>query len=165
MEKHNKALRKALRRIDDGSMRPGPWCATCPVRDDCPTQNNELLKRSSALVAAAVVDLEKPRPRDLAEATPEEVARLHYLLAQFERLAKPTKEAIRMWVREHPKETAVREDHKVLQFVSRGFSNLSQASILRAYGAVKGTQLIEKLKKDGAIEQGTREELHAVKDS
>ena len=155
---HAKKLRKALLRIDDGSMRPGPWCTTCPARDDCPTQNNDLLARSSTLVGLANKQLLLP------EVTAENVGHLHLLIAEFNRLEKPTKEAIRAWVRAHPEVEATREDGKVLRFISKGYTNLSQASILRAYGKKAGERLIKKLKKDGAIEEGKREELWAIND-
>jgi hypothetical protein len=162
LEEHSKKLRTALRRINDGSMRPGPWCATCPALDNCPTKNNDLLARSAALVTRASDELHPEETADLATAV--NVARLHQLINQFERLAKPAKEAIRMWMKEHPEEMPVRPDGKVLQFVEKGFTNLSMASIIRAYGKLEGERVIAKLRKDGAIETGKREELHALAD-
>ena len=100
----------------------------------------------------------------LPEVTAENVGHLHLLIAEFNRLEKPTKEAIRAWVRAHPEVEATREDGKVLRFISKGYTNLSQASILRAYGKKAGERLIKKLKKDGAIEEGKREELWAIND-
>jgi hypothetical protein len=163
-EAHAKALRKALLRINDGSLRPGPWCARCPAREDCPTQNNDLLVRASALVPTANAVIGAYTQRDLNTATAAEVARLHLLLAEFNRLEKPTKEDIRQWIRAHPEEEAIRPDGKRLQFVKRKWNSLSQSSIVRAYGKEKGEKVLAKLRKDGAIESGEREELWALND-
>jgi hypothetical protein len=163
-EAHGKKLRAALRRINDGSMRPGPWCATCPALDDCPTKNNDLLARASALVVRASENLSPRSEEKTAVVKAPDVGWLHLLIAQFEQLAKSAKADIRAFVMAHPYDVVIRPDGKVLQFVDRKYTNLSQASILRAYGAEKGGRLIQKLKKDKAIEEGSRQELWALRD-
>jgi hypothetical protein len=169
---HAKALAKALRRIDDGSMRPGLWCTHCPASDSCPTRNTDLLERSRPLLTLGGAQIEgryaalmkAGAPGGLA-VTAQDVVHFHYLMRLFDRLKDPARAAIKQFVKDHPQEAAgaVSEDGKVLQFITKGFSNLSMKSIERAYGAKKAAAVIAKLRKDGAIETGTREELWAVK--
>lgn len=161
-EAHRKKLVKAMRRIGDGSMRPGPWCNNCPAESICPTRNNDLLARSASLVEAASTALAPVSPETIV--TADYVGRLHLLISQFTKLAEPVKKAIKEWVEAHPDQIVAREDGKVLMFVERGYSNLSQASIIRAYGKVKGARVIKKLLRDGAIETGKRRELWPVND-
>ena len=166
LQTHAKKLRAALQRIGDGSMRPGhgdtSWCKTCPARDDCPTQNADLIKSAVAVFPAVQLSLQSPEKR--AEiTTPRDVGALHWFISEYDKLSKAARAEMRAFVVANPTAGAVRpQDGKVLTMVTKKYTNLSQASILRAYGKVKGERVLKKLRTDGAIEEGERLELHAL---
>jgi hypothetical protein len=56
-----------------------------------------------------------------------------------------------------------RPDGQLVDLVPRPRTNLSQASVVRAYGPLKGVKVLAKLKKDGAIEEKENLELRAVR--
>lgn len=144
LRSHGLRLREAFSRIGDGSLRPGDHCRYCPGRSICPTQTNAL---------AAL----KSNPNQAL--TSERVGAIHQALNLYDGLSKTLREQIRSWVKDNG--PAVRPDGKVVDLVSKAFSNLSQASIMRAMGPIEGGKELERLEKAGAIERGERMELRA----
>jgi hypothetical protein len=146
--KHAKKLETANARVGDGSLKPGYWCQWCPAALECPTN------------ATAIQEM---RPRALM--TSEDVGAAHQRLAamksRFEMLAGAVDDEIRAWVRKNG--AALRPDGQAVDFVPREFSHLSQASIIRTLGEFEGRKLIEKLKKLGCIETGSRKELRVLR--
>jgi DNA-binding transcriptional ArsR family regulator len=138
-------LHTALERVGDGSLRPGPWCKYCPARGVCPT-------RTSALA-------ELKAPQGIA-LTAERVGARHQALEIYRDLAHQVDEENRAWITKNG--AAVRPDGKLVDFISRHYSNLSQASIVRALGPIKGGEMIDDLKEKGCIEQGERMELRTL---
>lgn len=145
LEAHRKALRFAHVNIGSGWMRPGPWCSHCPAWIDCPTQQS------------ALVDLK----RGAGALTSERIGSMHQAMQLYDQMRDRLREEMRAWIRAHG--IGVRPDGLVVDLVSRKRSNLSQASIMRTYGALKGAKLIDKLKNEGAIEEIDTLELRAVR--
>jgi len=141
--KHKDAIAKAWDKIGDGSLRPGPACAYCPAAQQCPLNANNLveLKAKGDLTAARV-------------------GQIHETLGAYDKLAKMLRERICGYVRANG--PVQRPDGKILDFVTRPFSNLSGASIKRALGEVEGAKMLELLEKKKCIEHGEREELRAI---
>jgi hypothetical protein len=171
LQRHAERLSDALKRKGDGSMRAGPCCRLCPARVDCPTQTGAYLAG-----AAQALELAQPTGNVMAEiveygresseglATAEDVGRLHYFRAQFQKLAESAGGLMKRWVIDHPNDVAIRPDGKLLIIRQKTQENLSKASIIRALGKVAGEKLITELRENGVIETQEREELHAVDD-
>lgn len=170
LQRHAGQLADALRRKGDGSMRAGPCCRLCPARSDCATQTGAYLAS-----AAQALELATPSGNVMAElveygirpdglATADDVGRLHYFRAQFQKLEKSAGSLMKAWMIDHPDAVPVRPDGKVLIMRNKTQENLSKASIIRALGKVAGEALISELRENGVIETSEREELHAVDD-
>lgn len=162
LDAHMGKLGRALERVGDGSMRPGPWCSRCPAQEVCPAQHGELLKRSGAIVAQAM------GLRDYLDGPDEErklfkpldVGKVHQLLGQLEALIPIARKEIRQRVEDG--EVIIRPDGKELALVPRSYERLSKSSILEALGKLKGEKEISRLRKLGAISKDERVELRAV---
>ena len=149
---HHAALRKALSRVGDGSMRPGPWCRRCPAKGSCPTQYGELAVHTGSLVkkfAGGPISLKDGVDRGLFVQT----------WSQLEKLAKLAREQIKEEVREG----AVYETPSghVLTLTEVKRENISLKSIREALGKPAGEEEIERLRKLGAIKEITWEEMRA----
>jgi hypothetical protein len=146
---HADELKTANARRGDGSMTPGDHCKWCQAFTICPTN------------AGALLELRLKNQLQTAE----DVGAAHQRLKEYERrfldLQSLVDGEIRNWIKAHG--AAIRPDGSAVDFVERSFTNLSQASIIRALGKLKGGKEIERLKKLGAIEQGVRKELRVVK--
>lgn len=161
LKKHAASLRKAMRRVGDGSLTPGPWCKTCPGRSICPSQFANLIPAAEN-VASQVLDAELVRIPRSSLTTADSVGRAHFFKAELGRLLDKLGDEIRVWVEAHPDDVATRPDGKSLEFVDRSYESLSKTSIVEALGKVEGERLIEKLRKMGVMKAGSRKELHAV---
>lgn len=173
LQRHAGQLADALRRKGDGSMRAGACCRLCPARSDCPTQTGAYLAS-----AAQALELAQPTGSVMAEIVEygrkyslgdeltlaEDVGRLHYFRAQFQKLGASSGSLMKRWVIDHPNEIAIRPDGKILIIRQKTQEQLSKASIIRALGKVQGEKLIQELRENGVIETQEREELHAVDD-
>jgi hypothetical protein len=142
---HRMSLAKAMARIGDGSLTPGEHCTYCPAFMICPAQ------RSSLVHLGATGPLSRER-----------VGEIHQTLATFRHLEERLRPQLAEWVRANG--PAVRPDGKLVDFVKRPYSNLSQASIKRHLPIVEAEKLLAKLKATGCIEEGEREELRATND-
>ena len=145
LEKHQEELLAAHKRRGSGLLRVSSECGYCAARPECPTMTSTLAQLKVPQTAL----------------TSERVGEIHQQLALYDKLSDNLRERIRAWVTEHG--PAIRPDGKVVDFVTRAYSNLSQASIRRALGS-KADSMIDMLKASGCIEEGEREELRAVND-
>jgi hypothetical protein len=149
LEQHAMELRAANERRGNGSMRPGPWCKWCQVFSICPTN------------APALLELRLKSTLTTAEDVGAAHQRLQEYRQRFANLYAIIDDEIRNWIKQNG--TALRPDGDGVDLVERDYANLSQQSIIRALGRLKGGREIQRLKKLGAIETGTRKELRIVK--
>jgi len=142
---HRAALNAAMAHVGTGWLRPGPWCGTCPALSACPTQTSTLvaLKRSTGPLTA------------------ERVGAILETTAQYDKLRDMLRDEARGWIRKNG--PAVTPSGSVYELVEKDVTNLSQASIVRALGELKGRKEIERLKRLGAIETSKRVELRRTK--
>lgn len=161
---HAGDLRRALGLIGNGFLRVGEHCAECPVRATCPAHQAELISEgTNALIKAANGLATEPITGALVSAkasklsVEERAGLLHTLLKKFGVLEKAGREEIRRLV----KGGAVIEtpEGKTLVIREQTFETLSKKSVLAAYGPQKGEKVLEKLRKDGAVVESTREML------
>jgi hypothetical protein len=151
---HGRRMRRAQRRIGDGSMRPGPECKYCPARVGCPARDAALLEDATGLLLAGqqrslqVVD----GAGELSRA--QKLGQLYDISRQSEALAARAQEEIKdAMLRDsdlHP-ETG----RGVLTLEERSYESLGKSTVLRAYGKLEGERVLKKLRKDGAIEKHT----------
>ena len=162
LEAHAVSLERSLGKVGDGSLRPGPWCARCPMREVCPAQHAELLKRSSEIVGASMgikPFLENDDKRLMAAS---DIGRIHQMKAELKRLMEVLDQEVRDWVEEHPDDLVVRPDGKELEFVDRTYERLSKAAFVEKMGTVKAEREFQRLRKLGVLTKVERRELHAV---
>lgn len=171
VDRHVARLRRAMKRVGDGSMTPGPWCRYCPVKPVCPAAAGSIVVAVSQLMqgvgesglpntpGSAIV-----RALDEGLATADDVGRLHYFSAEFRKLDEQGKKLTREWVREHPQEDAMRPDGKRLTFQTYEEERLSKSRILEIMGAEYAEKLFNRLRRRGALEKKTVEKLVAVDD-
>jgi hypothetical protein len=156
-------LARQLARVGDGSMRPGKWCRYCPARSQCPAKTGELLKQAGDLVEKANLvgsELVLVGNSNMLSAE-ERMGRLHLLQTRFRELDRKATEEIKRAMKEDSTLEPVRPDGKKLVLSTQTRTSLSQAGIKRAYGKVKGDEIIAKLTADGAIESYEVEVLNA----
>jgi len=143
-------LQEAYAKIGGSYLNPNGHCGQCPGFAICPTQTT------------ALDDLGRPR----GALTLEKAGAMHQKLQayekQFNRLADMLREEIRSLVEKSG--PIPRPDGQFVGLVSRSYTNLSQASIKRALGEVKGGREIARLEKLGCVESSERLELRAIKD-
>lgn len=142
---HGKLLKAAMGNIGTGWKRDGEWCTHCPAWDQCSTQRS------------ALVELK----RGIGPLTAEKVGAIHQTTALYDNMRERLRAEIRAWVKMHG--AGVRPDGLSVKLIAKEVTSLSQASIMRALGPVKGAKELKRLEKLGCIEKTTREELRAVK--
>jgi PD-(D/E)XK nuclease superfamily len=145
LDEHANALAEAQARRGDGSLRPGSYCKWCQTFSICPKNEGALL------------ELRGSRQLTTAESVGRAHEKLQAARKRFMELEKVLDDEIRKWIRENG--DAVRSDGREVGFVERPYTNLSQESIRRALGPIKGGKLIDRLRKMGVIESGIRLEL------
>lgn len=141
-------LRDAWRRIGDGSMRPNGHCTYCPALTLCPAWSGGM----GALATTKVSRM----------TTASDVGKMHQQLAVYDRLRDLLRDEMKAWVKQYG--PAERPDGMLVDIVKKATTNLSQASIKRALGEVKGLAELRRLEKLGCVEHGERDELRAVKE-
>ena len=144
LETHRKRLVAAMKNIGSEWMRPGPWCTHCRARSICPT-------RTTALTALG----KPPGPM-----TSQRVGHVHQTLAEWRKLEEDLVAEMRSWVKANG--PAQRPDGWLVDLVPRKRTNLSQASVIRAFGPLKGAKILAQLRAAGAIEEIENLELRAV---
>jgi hypothetical protein len=167
---HRVALKKALKSIGDGTMRPwrpgmpAPWefdyCARCPAQSVCPTQNAPLIESTTAIVESTFGGIAKLAPSKLA--TPQAMGKFHQLSRQLRKLLDAGDKKVREFVEANPDEIVQRPDGKILVFLDKTVESLSKTSIVEGLGRAKGEEEIARLREMGCVKEVTRPELHAV---
>jgi hypothetical protein len=146
---HATALKAALERVKEGWIKPGPHCKWCQAFTICPTN------------AKALLDIRGMSAMQTAEDVGLAHARLTDFRRRFADIDAVIDAEIRAWVAKNG--AALRPDGFGVDFVERDYTNLSQASIVRALGKLEGGKMIARLKKLGCIETSTRRELRVIK--
>ena len=149
--KDKETLLRALERVDDGSLRPGPACQYCPAKRSCPAFMSDVVKETNSLMRVATGAAPLTDPRDKGA--------LHMFLTRFAALEKRARELLRSDV--EAGEVIQRPDGKILTMIDKVYSNLSQASIRRALPGQAGEDMIKTLRDAGCIDEGVRTEMHA----
>jgi hypothetical protein len=168
LDKHELKLRRAIRRIGDGSMRPSEpgkgeqWCQYCPARSVCPTQTANLLTGAAAVVTDAAVALARLPKGGLV--TDEQVGNMHYFFSEIDRLKEAAKPLMRAHVKRALEEghEVSRKDGKVLVIRTRTEERLSKTKIIEALGKPEAERLFKRLRKAGALVETESEGLWAV---
>jgi len=83
----------------------------------------------------------------------------HLLLSEFDKLQKQARAQLREEVRGGA--IIERPDGKVLELVMKNVERLSKKSIIEAYGKVRGEEVLQRLRDDGALSEVPQEELRA----
>lgn len=158
LEDYRHKLIAAMARVGDGSLTPGSHCQRCHGIVACPLYAGGLVAirgaDGKAPLDAAKMKFDLTTHKGLTEA--------HEVIKAYDKAREAVYDAIKQRIVEHG--PAVRSDGRLLAIVTSKRKNLSQASILRAYGAVKGAKEIARLAADGAIEEVPRQELRVVND-
>lgn len=161
--KHERRLRKALRLIGSGYIRPGPLCPRCPVRGTCPAQDVDLLGSSAALIHAATDGLAKVAKNDRLSLG-ERLGKFHQLRNEINRLFARVDPDIRRGVEEILRTGGfvVRPDGQLLEFEERQVERLSKKSFVDVLGKVEAEKWFKRLRKLGVLEAKTEVQLRAV---
>jgi len=156
MAEHRKALRRAMSRIGDDSMRPGGHCTGlyCPAIRVCPSKTSAL----ATLQARGIVW------------SYERVGEVHQTLELYDHLSKQLRAEMRAWIDQNG--PGIRRDGKLVVLRKSERENLSKASIERGlvklHGPEKGhhkaAKMIEMLRESGCIETSERTEMRAEPD-
>lgn len=144
-------LWRAYRLVDSGFMRPGPECKFCPARTSCPAKQGELIASTAALAKQAV------GPVDLTQAA--DPGKFHQFLSQLTALEKQARSQLREMVRSG--EVIERPDGKTLEIQMVTVERLSKKSIIEAFGAEKGGEVLRMLRNAGALKDSEEERLVA----
>jgi hypothetical protein len=168
----------ALGRINDGSMRPGPWCARCPARDICPAQDARLIESASGILtgltaAGGALSKEGLTANDVTFArVPAEGLSKEKKLGLLYEIAKKS-EIMAARVRAEIKAAIVESggsllpvtpSHEYLIVREYEKESLSKSSVLEAYGKMAGERMLEKFRKDGAIKKSRVAQLWPEKE-
>jgi hypothetical protein len=153
LAEHHAALRLAMSRVGDGSLRPGPHCKYCPARSSCPANYGEMVTATAKSVSA----LTKINLGSLSETVDRGV--FTHTWRNLEKMAKIARDLIK----EEVAGGAVYEepDGKILTLVTQKRESLSMTSIRDALGKPAGDAEIERLRKLGAIKAVEYTELRA----
>ena len=141
---HAKKLKAAWRNLGSDWTRQGEWCGTCPLFSSCRAQTSTL----ATLKAGGPM-------------TQDRIGEIHQTLAEYDRMADRLRDDMRAWVKAHG--PGQRPDGQLVDLVPKEVERLSKASILEAYGKIKGHRVLEKLRKDGALSTKEQIELRAVR--
>jgi hypothetical protein len=143
LAEHHAALRLALSRVGDGSLRPGSHCKYCPARGSCPANYGEMVTATAKSVSA----LTKINLGSLSETVDRGV--FTHTWRNLEKMAKIARDLIK----EEVADGAIYEepDGKILTLVTQKRESLSMTSIRDALGKPAGDAEIERLRKLGAI--------------
>jgi hypothetical protein len=147
LDEHRRALKRALTRVGDGSLRPGGHCVSlyCPALRVCPSQTNALV----ALKAPGALSHGR-------------VGEIHQTMQLYDRHVEQLKAEMRAWVREHG--PGVRPDGQLVVLKSKTRESLSKTSITEALGAKEAERVIDILAKGGCVKTVEFEELRAEAD-
>jgi Protein of unknown function (DUF2800) len=153
LAEHHAALRLAMSRVGDGSLRPGKWCSYCPAKGSCPANYGEMVTATAKSVTA----MTKLNLGSLSESVDRGV--FTHTWRNLEKMAKIARDMIKEEIREG---AVIQEpDGRTLTLVDVKRESLSMTSIRDALGKPAGDAEIERLRKLGAIKEVAYEELRA----
>ena len=158
---HAQKVAKALSRVGDGSLRPGPWCQYCRARPICPTQYASIVPQAVALMEAS--GLSVVPPNDLTT-TAEQVGRFHQLKSLILRAIDQGDKEARAFIEEHPELVVTRPDGRHLEFVEREVERISKKAILEALGKKQGERELTRLRELGCLTTKVEKHLLALDD-
>jgi hypothetical protein len=149
---HARALRDAMARVGDGSMRPGPECKFCEARGDCPARDGELAKTTMALARKAHLG-------ELSLNSEVNDGLMHMFVGSLEK-------AVERWradLKERVKggEVVQRPDGKTLTLVTRQVERLSKEAFIKALGKAEAEEEFDKLRASGVLLSKSEERLEA----
>jgi hypothetical protein len=150
---HGEALVKAIARIGDGSLRPGPACRYCSARAVCPTRPDD-----RALLDQAALLLDKAQEKairtseDKSLTFGEKMSRLYNVVRLGEDLARRSREEIRVAT----KAGLLKGFFKIQAFDEE---RLSKQRFIDTYGKAAFERMAAKWRKDGALVKSPVEKL------
>jgi PD-(D/E)XK nuclease superfamily len=139
-------LKRAWRRIGDGSLVPGPHCQRCPAMTTCPAYANALvtLKPTGAMTSA-------------------QIGKIHQALGVYNAFAKKiSDEIVRPWVRQHG--PSPRPDGKVVILSPYEEERVAKKYVIEAEGEEGAEAVFEEWRKKGYLKKSESERLLAVWD-
>jgi len=154
LDKFQADLWAANRLRESGFLRPGPECKYCPARASCPAKQGELIASTSKMIRPLL----QSAPMAMSHTTVDK-GHFHLLLSEFDKLQKQARAQLREEVRGGA--IIERPDGKVLELVMKNVERLSKKSIVEAYGKVRGEEVLQRLRDDGALSEVPQEELRA----
>jgi hypothetical protein len=145
LTQHRAELQKAWKRLGNGWLHPGEWCAHCPAWSACPTNTTSLteLKRAGGPLTSL------------------RVGAIHQAMGEYNRMADRLREEIRAWVASNG--IGERPDGQTVEIVEKMVERLSKSSIITALGPEKGNAMLDQLRGCGALAERPQLELRAVK--
>jgi hypothetical protein len=163
LKQHREKLAESMKRIGDGSLRPGSQCNDCPARSVCPAGDSGLLDRAESLLkgtnvlGAALVltsndQTKLTRQRRLGDLY--EVVDAAMDIAERSRAA--IKEEIRNGV------LPELSDGRRLVLKTRKVERLSKTAYVDVYGKLQAERMFSKLRADGVLVK--KEEEYLAKD-
>lgn len=165
VQAHARALYERLARVDDGWLRPGPWCKYCPAKAICPAENAELLNTARDLLPALVT---KAAALSLASngnaglTRQERFGHVHQLIEVYDELRGKVDERLRIELAEI--KTGVRPDGQLVEFIPKMVERLSKGTLERQLGKLAAARELNRLRKLGGLEKKEQLEMRKVAD-
>jgi hypothetical protein len=170
-------LQRQLKKIDDGSMRPGPWCQYCPAKTVCPARDAELLSTagdvltgltaaggalSASGVAANDVAIVKTSPASLA--LDKRLGLLYSIVRKAEAITGRVRQEIKDALLSNPHLLPQTLEGEYLSIRTYEKESLSKSSVLEAYGKIEGDRQLNRLREAGAIKVSRVQQLWPEKE-
>lgn len=162
-QKHERTLKKALRLIGSGYIRPGPECKYCVVRSSCPAMSIDLVQTSTTLIEAATGGMEIVA-KDKSLTVAERLGKFHQLKGVILRLFDRVDPDMRRGVEDILAKGGfvVRPDGKLLDFDERMVERLSKQTFIDAVGKAEAERWFKRLRRLGILEAKKEVHLRAV---
>jgi hypothetical protein len=173
-------VQTSLGRIGDGSMRPGSWCRYCPAQTVCPARDADLLGQAGDVLtgltaAGGALSKDGLVANDLSGAVikapamglskDKKLGVLYEIAKKAEVLAGRVRAEIKAAILEGNgavlPETPSGEYLIVREYEKE---SLGKSSIVEAYGKIAGERLLNKLRRDGAINKSKVQQLWPEKE-
>lgn len=157
---HREAIRRKLAVVDDGYMRPGPWCKYCPAKTICPVEHAELLDVARQFLPglmnkASAMVLASGNNAGLTRA--ERWGHVHQLMEVYDALRERVDGRLRQELAEIRE--GVRPDGVTVSFVKKAVERLSKGGLERQLGKLAAGREINRLRKLGGLEVTTQLEM------
>jgi PD-(D/E)XK nuclease superfamily len=179
LEKHEHLLVQGLERIEDGSLRPGPWCKWCPAKEICPSQDSELLAKAGDMLTGLTAaggalskngftandigaGLTKVSPGTLSR--DKKLGLLYSIAKKARRLAERVNDEIKKEILQDPSCMPETPDGEYLVVREYDRETLSKASLATAYGSIQAERMIAKMRLEGATRVSKIQQLYPEKE-